>query len=585
MTTGPIGGNTYGTGPLKGTAKLDPKTLPTREAATKKTATRPLNQSSTLSLSKAPTNDRSLEELSAASTITALKGELSKLVPGIKFSEDRSKWSADELRSLKDLVGRMSPQDREKLAGTEFIKGDQARGEADVDKDKESGFATIRDNGTKAIYLFDSAYEGNSGGPQVSGGVLAHEVGHLMQTFSREDTLEFAKLGWVGPSGTKSFSEWRRNNDPDKPYEHLKPDPAGKPVSERGKANPQEDYAESYRLYTQDPQALLKASPERFLFLNGKSKAYSPEAVAKLSGEAGVNLKDVANRMANDFRLDLQQENIKGMLGASGLSLDKNAVTGSANQMLSNPNVSGLGKAIATISKEILAGNGAFEKTLLENPEKALASFWKDIAPTDRKLLSDRAYLKEMVADLKQGVATPETIKDELKDDLHLSGVKDFFALLFSKDATGQKLRGIMTDSKNMFDNNKLKVALQQAGVWDRLPPEMHKYLAEGTFVGSDNRMRMALILKSDAFQKAMSNPANVARFLDNVTVFNSLEFFDKLEGKKTRSGDSLKTIGGILTGANPFKNDHYVKEGEGVLNRIAAGEFGKGHGRGALPI
>lgn len=294
--------------------------------------------------------------------------------------------------------------------------------------------------------------------------------------------------------------------------------------------------------------------------------------------------------MVNDFQMDLKQDTITAMLNASGLTLDKAAVATAARNILKNARVSPLGKAIATISKEILAGNSTFEKSLLANPSKALSSFWSGISAEEKKLLSDPNYLKNMVAELKNGVASPESLKDGLMDDMHRAGVQAFFGTMLANNAGGKRLR----DAFNSRDEGKITSALKDLGIWDRLPPEFQQDINQPGLAGNDNRWRMAAIVNSAAMKQAIAHPENVAKAVSQITVFNSLDFFDKMDGGSSVSvGDAVKSgassVGSFFShlfgggDVNSFDDDKWVQDAEKVLNGVASGQASDGRGQAAF--
>ncbi|MDB5101241.1 MAG: hypothetical protein JWM80_5662, partial [Cyanobacteria bacterium RYN_339] len=146
-------------------------------------------------------------------------------------------------------------------------------------------------------------------------------------------------------------------------YEH-KPDARFLPGN-APPADPREDFAESFQAFMTNPQALLKASPEKFLFLNAESRQFPPAKVLEMAKTAGIDLTQVVTSLLVGGRAS--QAMIDRMCEFHGISGDKVALLAKDQELLAKgANLDGLVERLALD----LGVNGAATTKLLKVGEQ-----------------------------------------------------------------------------------------------------------------------------------------------------------------------------------------------------------------------
>lgn len=445
---------------------------------------------------------------------------------GVSIADAGAKWSASDLAALHDVIKAMPPADRGALSGMVFeregtlamkgadyhsnVKGlfkgeDLTSGSigggayfgaqsAGAAEEKPSGirgmFAKIRDffrnlgikifkplmNENQIAQFKSNSAEGKivltHSGSMVAKDMLAHEIGHMVQMnggrWDPAKIKEFSQLsGWTEQyqDGTRETADGIDNRT----GEMLKYDSGlvkatrdDNFVSQYAKVDPIDDFAESYRAYLNDPDSLMKAAPEKLLFINSQSGKYTREEVAQLAQKAGVDLQDVFTNLVLDGKL--KQETLNALSDMNGVQADKRRISSGAESTSGDA----LAEATSKITAKAIVGDSAFVNQLLTNPQAALgAELWDKLSADEQDMLKDREFVRGIVSDLGAGRASAASAGLSIKIEIAREGVRDTFALLGGTDAKAQQFRSALAADP--------QGALAKAGLWDKLPEELRK--------------------------------------------------------------------------------------------------------------
>ncbi|MBM3266206.1 MAG: hypothetical protein FJZ01_01040 [Candidatus Sericytochromatia bacterium] len=211
-------------------------------------------------------------------------------------------------------------------------------------------------------------------------------------------------------------------------------------VSRYARSSAAEDFAESYRAYLKRPAELMNASPEKFLFINAKSRKYPPDEIRSIAVEAGVDLPlamaSLRGAGLRDHTLDLiEKRNGLEKAGAAGTAA---------------------GDVLESLPAH--AGDPGFAARLMADPEDALgAETWDRLTARERQLLQDPEYTGKLLAAAAANKAAPA-------DKVTAGDVKGWRAYL--KDLLREGPEGD-------HSAGDLLRKLHKPEYWDQLSPRM----------------------------------------------------------------------------------------------------------------
>ncbi len=445
---------------------------------------------------------------------------------GVTIADAGAKWSASDLAALHDVIKAMPAADRSALSGMVFERdgaiamksgdyhsnvkslfkgedltsgslgggayfGPQSTGASEEKPGGVRGmFTKIRDffrnlgiklfkplmNEQQIAQFKSQAAEGKivltHSGSMVAKDMLAHEIGHMVQMnggrWDPAKIKEFSQLsGWTEQyqDGTRETADGIDNRTGEMlKYESgiVKPTRDDNFVSQYAKADPIDDFAESYRAYLNDPASLMKAAPEKALFLNAQSGKYTRAEVAEFAKAAGVDLQDVFTNLVLDGKL--KQETLNAIADMNGVQADKRRISSGAEA----PAGDALAEATSKITAKAIVGDSAFVNQLLTNPQQALgAELWDKLSADEQDMLKDRDFVRGIVSDLGAGRASAASAGLSIKIEIAREGVRDTFGLLGGTDGKSQQFRTALAADP--------EAALKGAGLWDKLPEELRK--------------------------------------------------------------------------------------------------------------
>ncbi|MBM3275254.1 MAG: hypothetical protein FJZ00_08875 [Candidatus Sericytochromatia bacterium] len=399
----------------------------------------------------------------------------------IQFVDDgKTKWSVADAKAIYAVVQKMSPTDRSYLKNATFSREQTLPTENGKPNYGQLKFGAVEKGGPFTVRLGDIASKDG-----VIADVAAHELGHAMMGGGRWDgseLREFSKLShWERPDGTL-FNGYDSAYTPINVEPGLTPKQASNMVPCHhgdhqtcyAATSPAEDYAESYRAYVQDPNLLMKTAPEKFLYLNANSKAYTPAQVAQF---ATANGKDLAFEMAELKRSNMRPETSAKIEQANGVA------------GLGNPG-SGAGDLIALVQGK--AADPAFAAKLKSNPAEAVgAALWGKLTPAEQAILKNPAYVDRM---LEEARANATAARDGISAQ-DIAVMKEFFrkvALTELDNSTklsmsNEKILGFASYQFGKTPDKRPEQArfdyfmanLKDPAIWGRLSPDMQKFMSD----------------------------------------------------------------------------------------------------------
>lgn len=130
--------------------------------------------------------------------------------------------------------------------------------------------------------------------------LVVHELGHVWEQVLQQEGLQVSE-NWArlfeNPQATDDFSTSQMNTHDYS--DHLHDDRAA--ASDYGSVNATEDFAETTRMFTYDPQRLMRRSLMKFLFVNAlnpdASKRFSNADIMRMATECGYTQEEVKQRL------------------------------------------------------------------------------------------------------------------------------------------------------------------------------------------------------------------------------------------------------------------------------------------------
>ena len=128
--------------------------------------------------------------------------------------------------------------------------------------------------------------------------LVVHELGHIWEQELDQETGLRVSENWSrlfdGTHTTNEFSTDQMNTNDF--HEHLHRDQAS--ASDYGSVNASEDFAEANRVFTYDPQRLMRRSLMKFLFVNALNNGqHNSDKVLEMAKECGYSEADVLERL------------------------------------------------------------------------------------------------------------------------------------------------------------------------------------------------------------------------------------------------------------------------------------------------
>ncbi len=396
---------------------------------------------------------------SSGPTVPALEGQIQQLLgPGVSFSATGgSQWSVQDLQGLLTAVQALPASARPALANTTFNREPVASdGSSNIAQTNFGGNEQV--GGPLTISFTDKASKTGD-----LADVAAHEFGHAADGGGRFDPnmiREFGKLshfvknsdGTMQDGYNNSGMEVATDRGGDKPLNTTNfVQDAGTQMAQTSAA---EDYAESFRNYLLHPDDLMKAAPDKFLYLNAQFGKYTPSQVQTMAASDGVDLPMVMAEMRNS---DLRPETLAKISQTQGLGN-----SGSAG--------SAAGNVVSTVMANL--GNSSFVSQFANgNAQQALGpTLWGQLSQSEQSLLSQPAYASKLLATVKANQAAPA--EDVSSGDV--TAMTNFANLLMQQPSGWDKIKMFASQDERA---QYLEGLIHNPSVWDNLDPSLQKLL------------------------------------------------------------------------------------------------------------
>jgi hypothetical protein len=428
-------------------------------------------------------------------SIGDLQAKIQSLVPGgVQFdTEGGGHWSSQDLKGLADVLEAMSPTDRQTLSGIHVVragnvdlgKGGESAIDSTLGKDISSaaqttalGAARINSDpqqyGMSAKFkdwvvhsvswmddipvlnLFSKAVKamfgqqaperaivlGNSG-TMIPKEVWAQEIGHQVQMANRgwnpEAIAEFGKLSnWTetfnGQTMAADGIDHRTGTDLNFAPGVVKAGRTDNMVSKYAATSPVEDFAETYKTFTLDPQKLMQLAPDKFLYLNARSQRYNAAEVKGFAQQTGTDLPSIATELV--LHSGLKQDTLNAIMTVNGVASDKSAIRSDAAGSLRG------GDALSQIWAKVTsdAQDPAAAQKLINDPASALGDLWNKLSSEEQAILKDPTFMKSQVASLREGFAGTKSSADATGLEVHRKAAGSFMAKLLDDQGFQQAL-------------------------------------------------------------------------------------------------------------------------------------------------
>lgn len=254
------------------------------------------------------------------------------------------------------------------------------------------------------LAMVDSEGEGN-----ISSELVTHEIGHnLMEIYKKEHpTIASLSKDWAAISGKDTTgSDGFGLNKATRSFFNQ----ASEEVSDYGETNPDEDFAESYRLFISQPEELLKRAPTKFLVINALSGRFSSTELEKQFGKQQYDLKKAWDKIQGysgpQFHLSeplvtLMNKTYGSVMGLTAPPVEQKELFPGQEQQVENN--------LATLSQTPPLSNERL-KTLLSLEKLALTE--EELNKTNQAIIKLISHVQKKETNL-----SAESIKEILKEE------------------------------------------------------------------------------------------------------------------------------------------------------------------------
>lgn len=436
-------------------------------------------------------------------------------VPGAEVVNGDAAWTDSELAALAAAVAALSPDDRQKLSGTRFVRqhAAPAKGPHRYGPFEAAARAEIAIDGKRTIYLYDAASAFADAAAQASGpleGVFFHEVGHLALTFAPDKVSEFATLGFT---------------------EKGEPLPTGF-YSAYAASGPEEDHAEAYRALYADPAGLFAASPLKFLYVNHKARRFNATQVRAMASGAGVSLADVATDLVLAGRM--RQDTAAEVLGYHHMRADTDVILADARSILAAAGSRPLDRAMALVIVNRYNGSTAPIGAVLSGDE-----VWAQLSRSEKHVISTKSFKRDIARDIRNGVLGTRGLVNDIRNEVHKNGFEKFFTALLDPGEKGDRVRAAfaVSDADLVQSFALVEQVLSYEVIWPDLHPLARRLLTDRSERGVEIRARLKAVVTSEALQRVRDDQKKLfpsqglKKHLELLSTENALLFFRYLDG------------------------------------------------------
>ncbi len=388
-------------------------------------------------------------------TVGGLESQIKQILgPGVSFSSTGgSQWSVKDLQGLLSAIQAVPPSVRSNLGNTTFTREPSAPdGSGDVAQtnfggnEQVGGPLTISfTNAASTSGQFEDIAVHEFGNVAIGGGRFdpdaVREFGKLSHFTNADGTIADGhdSSGLESVTGTKPLNTTNFVQDA---------------ATSLAQGSPEEDYAESFRSYVLHPDDLMKAAPDKFLYLNAQFGKYTPSQVQTMAANDGVDLPMTMAELRNS---DLRPDTLNKIGQTQGLS--NSGAAGSA-----------AGNVVSTVMANL--GNASFVSQFTSgNAQQALGpTLWGQLSQSEQSLLSQPAYASKLLATVKANQAAPA---DDVTDS-DVTAMKNFVNLLMQQPSGWDKAKMFLSSGER---SQYIENLIHNPSVWNNLDPSIKNLL------------------------------------------------------------------------------------------------------------
>lgn len=225
--------------------------------------------------------------------------------------------------------------------------------------------------------------------------LVMHETSHIWDTALNQENPSlriaenWAKLFDPALQGSGGFSTHQMNTSDY--HERLHDDLASS--SDYGSISPREDFAEATRIFSYDPQRLMRRSLMKFLFINALSSPehrYDAESIRSMAHESGYSDDQIRTRLNTLLGHNTSGNNVAFTQGMSGmLNRSYSSLSNALNSSAVMDNPSRISFADIPLSDEFSLGDYSLERPAFAPPPALGTSGmyqFQDVGPPNLEL-------------------------------------------------------------------------------------------------------------------------------------------------------------------------------------------------------
>jgi hypothetical protein len=184
-----------------------------------------------------------------------------KAKPELLDTDPVDEWQADQWAKVLQALERIPDAALSAVPGVRWVRGHGDRAKTPM---REEGYFAWDAKGNRTLTLWDGAFKGSD---DYLVGLVAHELGHALS----------AKPPTENKGKTVATSDaWKTAVAAD----------GGKPITDYGGTNPEENYADAYSMFVTEPETMRVLRPKLFEFFTNNPSGQPPPPPPKKKKDA-----------------------------------------------------------------------------------------------------------------------------------------------------------------------------------------------------------------------------------------------------------------------------------------------------------